>query len=514
MLMRALRNTSIKWRLTMIIMAVSFISVMLTTLAISINSVYNQRLNIIKDLDVSATIVGDRNVAALQFDDYSQTDSNLQIFRRVKKTIVQACLYDHLSVVGAVIDKNVAHYVNPRYAGNTQCPAALGDYVHIENERVHLMKPVVDNGNKIIGYLYIESTLEEIDDYIAKQTTIALTVALAALFVSYLLAVSLQKAISRPILSLAEVAREVSRRRDYSIRAASLGDATREYNNELVTLTHSFNDMLTEIGARDRQLKQQNVELEKARDAAESANRAKSQFLANISHELRTPLNAIIGFSSILMNQLFGVLGDQKYLEYSKDINESGTHLLDIINDILDLSKAEAGKLDLTYEEIHIGKAVNKCVTILSERAGKGKIAITTDVPKILPPLMADRLRFIQVVLNIVSNAVKFTEEGGKVHIAVRADISGNRATRFIITVQDSGIGMSKEDIEKAFQSFGQVDSGLNRKYEGTGLGLPLTKKLVDMHHGDMRIDSEVGRGTLVTLTFPAAPPGGLPQEE
>ncbi len=518
--MGLLKNTSIKQRLTSIIMSISFISVVLTTLAISVFGYYNLKDNIKSDLSGSASLVGDRNAAALKFDSYDNVATNLGVLS-VKKTIVQACLYDHKSLAGDIIDKNVGRYVRAQEdskkddAGKNDapihdCPADLTENMVIGKNRIELMKTILDSENQPIGSIYIESTLDEIDQYIQAQTTIALTVAVFALAISYLLAISLQNAISRPILSLADTARQVSKHKDYSIRAAPLGDAEKEDRNELVILTNSFNDMLTEIGARNQQLKQQNVELEKARDTAESANRAKSHFLANISHELRTPLNAIIGFSSILMNQLFGTLGDQKYLEYARDINESGTHLLDIINDILDLSKAEAGKLALVYEEVHVGKTVNKCITILSERAAKGKIAISTDVPKMLPPLIADRLRVIQILLNILSNAIKFTQEGGKVHIAAQTRESGGEMSHFVITIQDSGIGMSKGDIDKAFQSFGQVDSGLNRKYEGTGLGLPLTKKLMELHHGTIGIDSEPGKGTLVTLTLPALPPAGV----
>ena len=496
-----LRNISIRKRLTYIIMLISFVSVVLTTLAISVIGVYRLQSDIIRELDVSASLVGDRNTAALLFNDDEKANQNLNVFS-VNPSIVQACLYKK---EGALF----ARYVGKDYEKITTCPTALNERVQTVEKHVQLMKPII-NLNETIGFVYIESTLDRIDRYINSQILIAMTVTFAALIVSYLLAIRLQHSISRPILNLAETARQVSIHKDYSIRAQQMGDAGKEFNNELVILTKSFNEMLMEIDSRDIQLKLNYSELEKAKDAAESANRSKSQFLANISHELRTPLNAIIGFSSILMNQLFGALGDAKYLEYAKDINDSGAHLLDIINDILDLSKAEAGKLTLSYEEVHIGKSINKSITILSERAAKGKVSIVTDIPKMLPVLAADRLRLIQILLNILSNAVKFTEEGGTVSIGIATRMTAGEVSHLSVIIKDSGIGMSPEDVEKAFQSFGQVDSGLNRKYEGTGLGLPLTKKLMELHHGTIDISSELGRGTTVTLTFPIQPPSGV----
>ena len=495
--MWAPQNYSIRQRLTYLIMSISFVSVLLTTLAISVIGIYNLKANLVNELDISASIVGDRNSAALAFGDHTQAQNNLNVFS-VKNTIVQSCLYDK---TGALF----ASYANADY-GDARCPVTPKEEIVENRERIALTKPIVKMQD-VIGSIYLESTLEEIDRYIEKQSGIALGVAIAALTVSYLLAIHLQKTISQPILSLADTARQVSIHKDYKIRAKKIGDTKKEFNNELVILTDAFNDMLTEIGEREQQLSNKNVELERAKDIAEGANRAKSQFLANISHELRTPLNAIIGFSSILMNQLFGPLGDQKYLEYAKDINESGAHLLDIINDILDLSKAEAGRLTLNYEELHIARSVNKCLTILNERAAKGKVALSIDVPKSLPPLVADRLRFIQIVLNVLSNAIKFTGEGGKVSLTVSTREVAGEVTHFVITVVDTGIGMAKKDIDKAFQSFGQIDSGLNRKYEGTGLGLPLTKKLMDLHYGEITIESELGKGTSVTLVFPVLPP-------
>lgn len=494
--MRILRNISIKQRLILIIMAVSSISVLLTVISVSIIGVYNLHNNIVNELNVSASIVGDRNAAALLFRDERQAELNLNVFS-VKHEIIQACLYNQDKVF-------FVRYINKEFSDEHWCTDNLNERIGIEknDNHIEIFKPIIKAGD-VIGYIYIESTQEQVDHYIEKQTGIAFMIVTAGLILSYLLAINLQRNISTPILSLAETAKQVSLEKNYSIRAVKLAGSN-ELNNELVILTNSFNEMLSEIDARNAQLKKQYSELEKAKDEAESANRAKSQFLANISHELRTPLNAVIGFSSILMNQLFGPLGDNKYLDYAKDINDSGVHLLDIINDILDLSKAEAGKLTLNYEEINVQKAINKCITIVTERAHRGGISITTDIPKMLPPLQADRLRFVQIMLNILSNAIKFTNEGGEVCIAVHGKETEGEITDFVVTVQDTGIGMAQEDINHAFQSFGQVDGGLNRKYEGTGLGLALTKKLMELHNGTIIIDSEVGKGTLVTLTFPA----------
>ncbi len=503
-------NISIKRRLNLIIMSISAVSVFLTTLTFSLVSIYDIRNSIINELNVSATIVGQSTAVDLSFDIYNKISETMNVFS-VKPQIVLACIYDAESQQSDESDsveknKRVGEY-SFRDTAISECPSDIAPRINITDNFIEIMKDVYDSSNERVGSIYIKSTLQQINDYIKKQFAIAISVALAALVLSYFLAVSLQRAISSPILKLAETARKVSDLKDYTIRAPVMGDPSSEDKNELMVLTTSFNHMLSEISHRDQQLKKQNIDLERARDVAESANRAKSQFLANISHELRTPLNAVIGFSSILMNQLFGPLGDNKYLEYAKDINESGTHLLDIINDILDLSKAEAGKLSITYEEVNVGKSVNKCMTILAERAEKGKVTITVDVPKSLPPLIADRLRFIQILLNIMSNAVKFTEAGGRVHVSAKVVETTRDNGEFIILVQDTGIGMSKEDLGNAFQSFGQVDSGLNRKYEGTGLGLPLTRKLMELHFGRIEMESELGKGTMVRLIFPLVPP-------
>lgn len=487
---------SIKQRLALLITLVSVLAVTLTTLFMTAINLYNLQESLANELQITAKVVGERNQAIISFGTAQEAQNNLQQIFSSKPSVVLACLYKEQGKVFA------GYSAKSQDANFGYCPP-VSELVPPSPGHVRATH-ALSSGGLPVGFVMLESDMREVPEYIRNQLFTALFVVLVMWMVAYLMAVVVQKNISEPILSLAATARKVSDQKDYSLRAIHEGGA--ELSTEMLTLFNAFNEMLSEIQERELQLQRKNEELGKAKEVAESANRSKSHFLANISHELRTPLNAIIGFSSILVNQLFGTIGHPKYMEYAKDINDSGVHLLDIINDILDLSKAEAGRLTLAFEEVNIEKAIQKCITIISERAAVANITISTDIPKPLPAVTVDRLRFIQIILNVLSNAVKFTEKGGAVHIAVTTAARAGKTTDFTITIRDTGIGMAQDHIEKAFQSFGQVDSDLNRKYTGTGLGLPLTKKLVDLHYGSIQIKSELGVGTTVILHFLANP--------
>jgi signal transduction histidine kinase len=240
-------------------------------------------------------------------------------------------------------------------------------------------------------------------------------------------------------------------------------------------------------------------EIEDKSRQLEAASQHKSEFLANMSHELRTPLNAVIGFSEVLLQRMFGALND-KQDEYLKDIYASGQHLLSLINDILDLSKIEAGRMELVPAPFHLPTALDNAVTLVKERAGRHGITLALDLDPRLGEVVGDERKVKQVLLNLLSNAVKFTPEGGRISLK-----AGLRDGAVEISVSDTGIGIAPEDQAAIFEEFRQVGSDETRKQEGTGLGLTLAKKFIELHGGRIWVESKLGTGSTFTFTLPVS---------
>jgi len=255
---------------------------------------------------------------------------------------------------------------------------------------------------------------------------------------------------------------------------------------------------VAELEAIRRELEQTTVDLTAALDAAAASSQAKSQFLATMSHELRTPLNAVIGFSDLIASEIYGPLGDNRYRDYAKTICDSGAHLLGLINDVLDISKLDAGGLELDEEGVEVPGIVEDALRMVGRQAEIGGVCVEKAYETDLPRLRADRRRVRQVVLNLLSNAVKFTPRDGRISVRVFC-----RDHRMTVAVADTGIGIAPEDIPRALERFGQIDDSLGRKYEGTGLGLPLSKALMELHGGTLELESARGVGTTVTVIFP-----------
>jgi signal transduction histidine kinase len=242
-------------------------------------------------------------------------------------------------------------------------------------------------------------------------------------------------------------------------------------------------------------------ELINAKQEAEKASTAKSDFLAKVSHEIRTPLNAIIGFSEVMMDERFGPVGNERYRQYLKDIHASGGHLISLLNELLDLSKIEAGKLELTFVSVNLNDLVQQCVAYIQEQANRERVIIRTSLPSSLPQIVADVRSVRQITLNLLSNSIKFTGAGGQVIVSTALTDDHE----VVLRVRDTGQGMSEKELQTALEPFQQVATAAHWGVSGSGLGLPITKALAEANHARFHITSQVEDGTLVEVAFPAA---------
>jgi signal transduction histidine kinase len=251
---------------------------------------------------------------------------------------------------------------------------------------------------------------------------------------------------------------------------------------------------ITELTRREESLRA-------AKEQADVASLAKTQFLANMSHELRTPLNAIIGFADVMRMEMAGPIGNPQYKAYLRDIHGSAMHLLGVINDILEVSRIETGKVALHESMCRIEDVVGSVVRLVRERVSEGLLTLNVELPEKLPRIHADKQKLKQVVMNLIGNAIKFTPRNGKVEIGAEISPAGE----LLVSVTDSGIGIAPGDLERVLEPFVQADSALHRRFDGAGLGLPLSRGLMRLHGGDLRLESEPGRFTRAIMVLPAS---------
>ncbi|MGA2593861.1 MAG: response regulator [Bryobacteraceae bacterium] len=503
--MRAFRDVSIKRKLIGIIMLTSTVALLLACSTFLAYELITYRETATRRLSTVAQIIAENSTAALAFDDRRSAGETLAALRADLR-MVSACIYTKDGRPFAAFLRGESRRDLPRRPGN--------EGVEFRNHHMLLFRRITFDG-EWIGTLYLNRDLQDIYMRLERYAGIVLAVLLASSLAAFLLSSSLQRVISEPVLRLAEMASRVSAERIYSLRAVKIGD------DEIGALVDRFNEMMAQIQAHSVALDQaqsalqQHVEelcveiaerqrieeeLLAAKQAAEESNRAKSDFLANMSHELRTPLNAIIGYGEMLREEAEEGENTKLVSDLAR-ITSAGKHLLMLINDVLDLSKVEAGKAELSFEDASIPQILEEAANTMEPLLRKNGNRLILHNGAGPHSMRVDLLKFRQSLYNLLSNACKFTKNGD-ITLAV-LPVTENGTDWIEWRVSDTGIGIAADQLHKLFRSFSQVDASTTRNYGGTGLGLAISQRLCQLMGGRITVVSEPGKGSTFTMRLP-----------
>jgi len=483
--MPAFRQTTIKRKLIALIMLTSSVA-LLVAFAFMIGSDYlTFRSGMVRDLRTLAAVVGTNGSSALDFDDEEFAAKTLAALAATPN-ITTAAIYTKDGRVLAKYLRDKQSELPPEQPGPEK-------YV-FKNGYLMLFRPIL-RGEERIGSIYLQSTLHEMNARLARYAEIGGAIVLGASLIAFLFSSRLQRVISNPVLSLAHTAKVVSERKDYSLRAEKRTD------DEIGFLIDRFNEMLSQIEEHEKEIQEVNEQLVQSEQRARAATQAKSHFLANMSHELRTPLNAIIGYSEMLQEEAQDS-GQESFIPDLKKINRSGRHLLDLINDVLDLSKIEAGKMELYLETFDIPNLLEDISTTVQLLVQKNSNVLEVRCPANLGAMRADMTKVRQSLFNLLSNASKFTKNG-KITLEAARENSPTNGDWIVFRVSDTGIGMTREQQDRVFEAFSQADASTARDFGGTGLGLTITKTFCRMMGGDVTLTSEPGKGTTFIIRLP-----------